>query len=192
MLTTKLIHQVFLSPFVSVLSFELLSFTGQEAWRPKDKDKLTSDAIRKHRVAYVTVLHSSEAYVCGAIALAQSIRQSGSNKDMILLHDRSITNRSLIGLSSAGWNLRLIDRIRSPFAEKDSYNEWNYSKLRVWQVTDYDKLLFIDADIIVVKKLDHLFYYPQLSAAGNDKVLFNSGVMVIPNKLITIHPYKIN
>ncbi|CAN6857793.1 unnamed protein product [Brassica oleracea] len=152
---------------------------GQEAWRPKNKDNLTSVAIRKHRVAYVTVLHSSEAYVCGAIALAQSIRQSGSNKDMILLHDRSITNRSLNGLSSAGWNLRLIDRIRSPFAEKDSYNEWNYSKLRVWQVTDYDKLLFIDADFIVVKKLDHLFYYPQLSAAGNDKVLFNSGIMIV-------------
>ncbi|KAL1188124.1 putative UDP-glucuronate:xylan alpha-glucuronosyltransferase 4 [Cardamine amara subsp. amara] len=156
---------------------------GQEAWRPKHEANLTSDAVstlpRRLRVAYVTVLHSSEAYVCGAIALAQSIRQSGSHKDMILLHDHTITNRSLIGLSSAGWNLRLIERIRSPFATKDSYNEWNYSKLRVWQVTDYDKLVFIDADFIILKKLDHLFYYPQLSASGNDKVLFNSGIMVL-------------
>jgi len=101
---------------------------------------------------------------------------------MILLHDHTITNKSLIGLSAAGWNLRLIDRIRSPFSQKDSYNEWNYSKLRVWQVTDYDKLVFIDADFIILKKLDHLFYYPQLSASGNDKVLFNSGIMVMqPN-----------
>ncbi|CAN8241424.1 unnamed protein product [Cochlearia groenlandica] len=152
---------------------------GQEVWRPKNKDNFTLEGIRKQRVAYVTVLHSSESYVCGAIALAQSIRQSGSTKDMILLHDQSITNISLIGLSSAGWHLRLIDRIRSPFAEKDAYNEWNYSKLRIWQVTDYDKLVFIDADFIVLKKMDHLFYYPQLSAAGNDKVLFNSGIMVI-------------
>ncbi|ESQ29760.1 hypothetical protein EUTSA_v10024070mg [Eutrema salsugineum] len=157
------------SPFAQV---------GQEVWRQKNEDNLTSEAISKQRVAYVTVLHSSEAYVCGAIALAQSIRQSGSNKDMVLLHDQSITNRSLLGLSSAGWNLRLIDRIRSPFAKKDSYNEWNYSKLRVWQVTDYDKLVFIDADFIILKKMDHLFYYPQLSASGNDKVLFNSGIMV--------------
>ncbi|XP_010511230.1 PREDICTED: putative UDP-glucuronate:xylan alpha-glucuronosyltransferase 4 isoform X2 [Camelina sativa] len=156
---------------------------GQEAWRPKAEGNLKSKAAialpRRLRVAYVTVLHSSESYVCGAIALAQSIRQSGSHKDMILLHDQTITNRSLIGLSAAGWNLRLIDRICSPFSKKDSYNEWNYSKLRVWQVTDYDKLVFIDADFIILKKLDYLFYYPQISASGNDKVLFNSGIMVL-------------
>jgi len=127
----------------------------------------------------VTLLHSSEVYVCGAIALAQSIRQSGSTKDMILLHDDSITNISLIGLSLAGWKLRRVERIRSPFSKKRSYNEWNYSKLRVWQVTDYDKLVFIDADFIIVKNIDYLFSYPQLSAAGNNKVLFNSGVMVM-------------
>jgi alpha-N-acetylglucosamine transferase len=98
---------------------------------------------------------------------------------MILLHDDSITNISLIGLSLAGWKLRRVERIRSPFSKKRSYNEWNYSKLRVWQVTDYDKLVFIDADFIIVKNIDYLFSYPQLSAAGNNKVLFNSGVMVL-------------
>lgn len=172
----------------SLVTFELLLFTGQEAWRPKHKDNLVSEAVtalpRRLRVAYVTVLHSSEAYVCGAIALAQSIRQTGSHKDMILLHDHTITNKSLIGLSAAGWNLRLIERIRSPFSQKDSYNEWNYSKLRVWQVTDYDKLVFIDADLIILKKIDYLFYYPQLSASGNDKVLFNSGIMVMQQILV--------
>lgn len=138
-----------------------------------------SSSFGSQRVAYVTVLHSSEAYVCGAIALAQSIRQSGSRQDMILLHDDSITNKSRIGLSLAGWKLRCIERIRSPFSKKGSYNEWNYSKLRLWQVTDYDKLVFIDADFIIAKNIDYLFSYPQLSAAGNNKVLFNSGVMVM-------------
>ncbi|KAG2256638.1 hypothetical protein Bca52824_075932 [Brassica carinata] len=70
-----------------------------------------------------------------------------------------------------------VERISSPFSEKGSYNEWNYSKLRVWQATDYDKLVFIDADFIIAKNVDYLFFYPQLSAAGNNRVLFNSGVM---------------
>ncbi|KAG7596358.1 Glycosyl transferase family 8 [Arabidopsis suecica] len=155
-----------------------------EAWiqdknRNLTSEKTTLSSFTAQRVAYVTLLHSSEVYVCGAIALAQSIRQSGSTKDMILLHDDSITNISLIGLSLAGWKLRRVERIRSPFSKKRSYNEWNYSKLRVWQVTDYDKLVFIDADFIIVKNIDYLFSYPQLSAAGNNKVLFNSGVMVL-------------
>ncbi|XP_024009076.1 putative UDP-glucuronate:xylan alpha-glucuronosyltransferase 5 isoform X2 [Eutrema salsugineum] len=149
----------------------------QEAWRQHKNESLTSFGAQ--RVAYVTLLHSSEVYVCGAIALAQSIRQSGSTHDMILLHDDSVTNTSRIGLSLAGWKLRRVERIRSPFSQKGSYNEWNYSKLRVWQVTDYDKLVFIDADFIIAKNIDYLFFYPQLSAAGNNKVLFNSGVMVL-------------
>ncbi|KAL1192942.1 putative UDP-glucuronate:xylan alpha-glucuronosyltransferase 5 [Cardamine amara subsp. amara] len=158
-----------------------LAQLDQEAWkRPKNRSLISkATLLSPQRVAYVTLLHSSEVYVCGAIALAQSIRQSGSIQDMILLHDNSITNSSLIGLSLAGWKLRLVARIRSPFSKKGSYNEWNYSKLRVWQVTDYDKLVFIDADFIIVKNIDYLFSYPQLSAAGNNRVLFNSGVMVL-------------
>lgn len=181
-------HQIF-----PLFAFELLYHNfpklvfslvakDQEGLRPHKNKSLTSTTtlspFRAQRVAYVTLLHSSEVYVCGAIALAQSIRQSGSTKDMILLHDDSIKNSSRIGLSLAGWKLRRVERIRSPFSKKGSYNEWNYSKLRVWQVTDYDKLVFIDADFIIAKNIDYLFFYPQLSAAGNNKVLFNSGVMV--------------
>ncbi|KAH9689084.1 putative UDP-glucuronate:xylan alpha-glucuronosyltransferase 4 [Citrus sinensis] len=135
------------------------------------------------REAYVTVLHSSEAYVWGAIALAQSIIQKNSSKDLVLLHDKSVSGKSLRDLRAAGWKTKWISRIRSPFAKKDSYNEWNYSKLRVWQLIEYDKIIFIDSDLLVLKNIDEFFFYPELSAAGNDKVLFNSGVMVIEPSL---------
>ncbi|XP_041016557.1 putative UDP-glucuronate:xylan alpha-glucuronosyltransferase 5 [Juglans microcarpa x Juglans regia] len=131
------------------------------------------------REAYVTVLHSSEAYVCGAIALAQSIIQSNSTKDLVLLADNSISSNSIRGLRAAGWKIKRIQRILSPFAKKGSYNEWNYSKLRVWQLTEYDKVIFIDADLLVLQNIDKFFAHPQLSAAPNDKVIFNSGVAVI-------------
>ncbi|KAJ6807050.1 UDP-glucuronate:xylan alpha-glucuronosyltransferase 2-like [Iris pallida] len=129
--------------------------------------------------AYATVLHSSDLYVCGAIVLAQSILKSGSTRDLILLHDASIPQPKLLALSAAGWKLRMITRIRNPRAEKNSYNEYNYSKLRLWQLTDYHKLIFIDADIIVLRNLDILFSFPQITAVGNDGVIFNSGIMVI-------------
>ncbi|CAK7340722.1 unnamed protein product [Dovyalis caffra] len=141
--------------------------------------KLNGNIFYHQRVAYATVIHSSEAYVCGAIALAQSITQTNTTSDLVLLHDSSLSPKSLQGLTAAGWKTKLIQPIRSPFARKDSYNEWNYSKLRLWQLTDYDKVIFIDADLIVLKNIDKFFAYPQLSAAPNDKVLFNSGIMVI-------------
>ncbi|KAE8675381.1 putative UDP-glucuronate:xylan alpha-glucuronosyltransferase 5 [Hibiscus syriacus] len=138
-----------------------------------------------HKEAYVTVLHSSEAYVCGAIALAQSIIRTNSTRDLLLLHDEHISPKSLTGLRAAGWKTRQIERIRSPFAEKGSYNEWNYSKLRIWLLTWYHKVVFIDSDFLVFKNMDSLFLYPQLSAAANDKTRFNSGIMVIEPSLCT-------
>ncbi|KAJ8429881.1 hypothetical protein Cgig2_014161 [Carnegiea gigantea] len=144
----------------------------------------TSDIERKtrkptKREAYVTVLHSSERYVCGAIMLAQSLLRSGTNRDLILLIDKSIIPSTRAALEMAGWKLRVIKRIRNPRAEKGSYNEYNYSKFRLWQLTDYDKLIFIDSDIVVLRNLDLLFHFPQMSATGNDGSIFNSGIMVI-------------
>lgn len=131
------------------------------------------------REAYATILHSSEFYVCGAIALAQSIRMSGSTKDLIILVDRKVGEEKREGLRAAGWQVREIRRIRNPRAEKDSYNEWNYSKFRLWQLTDYDKIIFIDADLLILRSLDFLFDLPEISATGNSRFVFNSGMMVI-------------
>ncbi|XP_043723963.1 putative UDP-glucuronate:xylan alpha-glucuronosyltransferase 5 [Telopea speciosissima] len=135
--------------------------------------------IDQPREAYGTILHSSEAYVCGAIALAQSIILTKSTKDLVLLADKSITKKSKQALTAAGWKIKLIERIQNPYAEKDAYNEWNYSKLRMWQLTEYDKVIFIDSDLIVLKNMDNFFANSQLSAIGNDNILFNSGVMLI-------------
>lgn len=141
--------------------------------------------IRAPRVAYATVLHSSEAYVCGAIALAQSILQlfkrqpHKPNPDLILLADDSIGPKSTKGLQAAGWKIKRIKRILSPFAKKNSYNRWNYSKLQLWKLTEYDKIIFIDADLLVLRNIHDFSFYPQLSAAPNDLSLFNSGLMVI-------------
>ncbi|KAF9606412.1 hypothetical protein IFM89_025101 [Coptis chinensis] len=138
-----------------------------------------SNPIDHPKEAYVTVLHSSEAYVCGAIVLAQSIVQTNSTRDLVLLADKSITKGSRQALRAAGWKIKDIKRIRNPQAQRGAYNEWNYSKLRIWQLTEYDQIIFIDSDLIVLENLDRFFAYPQLSAAGNDKWLFNSGVMLI-------------
>ncbi|CAA0822543.1 Putative UDP-glucuronate\\x3axylan alpha-glucuronosyltransferase 4 [Striga hermonthica] len=149
------------------------SQSGEEQLRSKNH------YIRQPKEAYVTVLHSSESYVCGAIALAQSIIQTNSTKDLVLLADEHITPHSIQGLRSAGWKIKRIKRIRSPHSKKYAYNEWNYSKLRIWQLKGYDKVMFIDSDFIVTKNIDKFFVYPQISASGNDGHIFNSGLMVV-------------
>ncbi|KAK9740924.1 hypothetical protein RND81_03G071500 [Saponaria officinalis] len=132
-----------------------------------------------HREAYATILHSAHVYVCGAIAAAQSIRMSGSTRDLVILVDETITEYHRGGLEAAGWKIHTIQRIRNPKAEPEAYNEWNYSKFRLWQLTDYDKIIFIDADLLILRNIDFLFGFPEISAIGNNATLFNSGVMVV-------------
>ncbi|CAI7876134.1 unnamed protein product [Closterium sp. NIES-54] len=131
------------------------------------------------RLAYATVLHSKEDYVCGAIALANSLRRSGTRAELVALVSAEIGNFSRGGLEAAGWRLIEIERIRNPFGRAGTYNQWNYSKLRLWQLTEYAKVVFVDADILVLRNMDHLFEYPELSARSNSRRFFNSGVMVI-------------
>jgi len=135
--------------------------------------------VDRRREAYATILHSASEYVCGAITAAQSIRQAGSTRDLVILVDETISDHHRKGLESAGWKVRIIERIRNPKAERDAYNEWNYSKFRLWQLTDYDKVIFIDADLLILRNIDFLFAMPEITATGNNATLFNSGVMVI-------------
>ncbi|XP_058089387.1 UDP-glucuronate:xylan alpha-glucuronosyltransferase 2 isoform X2 [Magnolia sinica] len=144
-----------------------------------DLSKITMSKSPPKREAYVTVIHSSEAYVCGAITLAQSLIKTGTKRDLIILLDRSISQEKRQALIESGWKIREIERIRNPKAENNSYNEYNYSKFRLWQLVDYDRIIFIDSDIVVLRNLDILFNFPQMSATGNDDVIFNSGIMAI-------------
>ncbi|XP_009627541.1 UDP-glucuronate:xylan alpha-glucuronosyltransferase 2-like isoform X1 [Nicotiana tabacum] len=156
-----------------------LPLWGKEINEVYDISNIESSTKISRREAYATVLHSSETYVCGAITLAQSLLRTGTKRDLILLLDRSISKPKRAALIKAGWKLRFIKRIRNPKAEKNTYNEYNYSKFRLWQLTDYEKIIFIDADIIVQRNIDLLFHFPQMTATGNDASIFNSGIMVI-------------
>ncbi|KAK9735412.1 hypothetical protein RND81_04G204300 [Saponaria officinalis] len=152
---------------------------GKNNLQAKSMSKQETKQMLRPREAYVTILHSSESYVCGAIALAQSILLTNTTKDLVLLADRTISDHSIVGLQAAGWKIKRVDRIRSPYANLSAYNAWNYSKLRVWQLTEYHKIVFIDSDLIVLRNIDHFFDYPQLSAAPNHGFLFNSGIMLV-------------
>ncbi|KAG5033945.1 hypothetical protein JHK87_008855 [Glycine soja] len=179
----RLEHKVSLPIGSCKLALPLWEQVVDEVYELSKIEKSVESRRRIKREAYATVLHSSEAYVCGAITLAQSLLQTGTKRDLILLIDKFISVRKREALSEAGWKIRIITRIRNPKAEKGSYNEYNYSKFRLWQLTDYDKVIFIDSDIIVLRNLDILFHFPQITATGNDQSIFNSGIMVIePSK----------
>lgn len=60
----------------------------------------------------------------------------------------------------------------------------NFCKLALWKLTEYRRVVFLDADTLVVQNIDKLFGYPEFCAAPNlyetlaDMHRMNSGVFV--------------
>ncbi|KAJ6709784.1 PROTEIN WEAK CHLOROPLAST MOVEMENT UNDER BLUE LIGHT 1 [Salix koriyanagi] len=76
--------------------------------------------------------------------------QTGIKRDLILLLDNSISDPKHNALAAAGWKIiRPVKRIRNPRAEKYSCND---SKFRLWQLSDCRKIIFMDAEIIVMQQ----------------------------------------
>jgi len=60
----------------------------------------------------------------------------------------------------------------------------NFYKLNLWRLEGFERIVYLNADTLVVKNIDRLFGYPQFSAAPNlhesllDMQHLNSGVFV--------------
>lgn len=150
--------------------------------------------------AFVT-LATNPDYVTGAVALFRSLKRTGTSADLVMLYTdlpqdavariQALDVRALqVDLlpTSPEFNA-LHGRARlhgaAPFTkgEKPPFHTPldNFAKLRLWQL-DYARVVFIDADAIVLQNIDRLFDYPEFSAAPNvyeslaDFHRLNSGV----------------
>ncbi|MEQ8691355.1 MAG: glycosyltransferase family 8 protein [Pseudomonadales bacterium] len=152
--------------------------------------------------AFVTLVTNAD-YALGALALARSLRQVGSRAPLVVLATDS--GIDLEALLEAGCEIVPVSPLplstafkerhsrravheRAPFdkGEKPVFHDPldNFSKLRLWQLTQYQRVVFLDADTLVVRNIDRLFDYPEFCGAPNlyeslaDMHRLNSGVFV--------------
>ena len=154
------------------------------------------------KFAYVTLV-TNDDFVIGARALARSIQACGSKVPLLVM----TTFRSAAAEALTEFNARLVDvqppevseafvarhakeqiHGRNPFTKgnKPAFHTPldNFAKLQLWQLTDYERLVFLDADTLMMRPCDKLFGYPEFSAAPNlyesmaDMHRLNSGVFV--------------
>ena len=166
--------------------------------------KSASDRPAAAAHAYVTLVTNAD-YAMGATALARSIGLTGSDADIVVLHTGGVEQADLAPLVALGCRLVEVELLplsdgfnqrhargnlhaAAPFAKgrKPAFHSPldNFCKLRLWQLTEYETCVFIDADALVLKNIDKLFSYPEFSATPNvyeslkDFHRLNSGVFV--------------
>ncbi|SEL74084.1 Alpha-N-acetylglucosamine transferase [Roseivivax marinus] len=151
--------------------------------------------------AFVTLVTNAD-FARGAAALLHSLALTGSDADRVVLHTEAVPADALAVLRDRGARLVETDLLptspafnaahakdqvhgRNPFTkgEKPPFHTPldNFAKLRLWQL-DYARVVFLDADTLVLRNIDRLFDYPEFCAAPNvyeglgDFHRMNSGV----------------
>ena len=154
------------------------------------------------RAAFATLVTNSD-YALGALVLARSLRRAGTQHPMVVLATRGAG--ALEQLAAEGCRVLEVDQLplSEAFRERHSRQAQhaaapftkggkplfhdpldNFCKLRIWELEEFERVVFLDADTVVVRSIDKLFGYPEFSAAPNlyesliDMHRMNSGVFV--------------
>ncbi len=135
---------------------------------------------RKTKDAYVTLLYGG--FLLGARVLGQSLRDTGTEKDFIALCTETVSEETKDVLKADGWMIRNINSIQNPYKDSSTRGKYFfgvYSKLYVWNMTDYERIVYLDSDTLVLSNIDHMFDCGTFCAAHRHSDLFNTGVLVV-------------
>lgn len=151
--------------------------------------------------AWVTLVTNAD-YALGAKALMRSLALTGTTADRVVLHTE-VAEADLAPLRAIGCRLVRVDLLptsedfnrthaRDALHARAAFTKGNkppfhtpldnFAKLRLWQLTEYRAVVFVDADALVLRNSDRLFDYPEFCAAPNvyesvaDFHRMNSGV----------------
>ncbi|CEP11683.1 hypothetical protein [Parasitella parasitica] len=145
-------------------------------------DKVTG-SLKLLMEAYVTLV-ATDSYASGALVLAHRLRDLGSKKEIVCLVTPNISSQVQDILSKICTIIQ-VDTLRS-----DDYKnlellgrpelDITFTKIQLWKLTQYNKVVFLDADTYPILNIDQLFERPSFSAAPDAgwPDCFNSGVFV--------------
>ncbi|RCI13944.1 hypothetical protein L249_8183 [Ophiocordyceps polyrhachis-furcata BCC 54312] len=152
---------------------------------------------------YATLL-LGDGYLSGALVLAHSLRDTGTayklavlvTLDSVSAHAIAQLRLSLLSTNSKVTDQAVYDYIL-PVPRISNHHGANlhlmnrpdlhsaFTKINLWKQMQFDKIVYMDADVVVYRAPDELFDLPHAFAAAPDTGwpdLFNSGVMVLtPN-----------
>jgi len=158
------------------------------------------DGPARSRRAWVTLVTNAD-YALGAKALLRSLVLTCTEADLVVLHT-DVAAADLAPLKALGARLVQVDLLptspefnaahaRDALHARAAFTKGtkppfhtpldNFAKLRLWQL-DYEAVVFVDADALVLRNSDVLFGYPEFCAAPNvyesvaDFHRMNSGV----------------
>ena len=137
--------------------------------------------------AYITLL-STESYLPGVLALHESLKRTGTPYPFVTAISAHITPEIDTVLQATGILVRRIPEttaIPKDMVENNGHWGHTFDKVHLFSLPGFDKLVYVDSDMIVLENMDELFDKPHMSAVAagllveSDSHRLNGGLMVI-------------
>lgn len=134
----------------------------------------------------------TDDFLPGVLALHASVRKYNQTNDFVVLVSESVSENCVDLLRQSRINTRIVKEIKNPHdlgADERGF-KYMYTKLRLFELTEFDKIVYIDADMIACSNVEALFDAPHMSAVVAGGLAqsnagwknLNAGLMVIePN-----------
>jgi glycogenin glucosyltransferase len=138
-------------------------------------------------------LCSKDSYVPGALVWVESLRNTGTTRDIVVMVTTEVSPILLEALSAVASSVLCMEALDSvdQFGHKEIIGREElrvtYTKLQCWTLLQYTKVVFMDADTLVLQNIDDLFEREEFSACPDPgwPDCFNSGVFVCRPSLET-------
>lgn len=140
--------------------------------------------------AYITIL-TGKNYLDGVRVLKESLSRTRPKYSFYVLVPNDINKELVKELEKSSINVLRTSPFGNEIMEKDNkIDYWKNTlfKLKIFDLTKFEKIVFLDSDMVVFKNLDELFSLPHMSAVPAGRELhknwtrLNSGLMVVePN-----------
>ncbi|KAJ1699218.1 hypothetical protein LUZ63_007730 [Rhynchospora breviuscula] len=125
--------------------------------------KAVAKSLDSPKRCYVTFLAGEGDYVKGVVGLVKGLRKVGSKYPLVVAVLPDVPERHRQLLISQGCIIREIEPVYPPENQTQfamAYYVITYSKLRIWEFVEYEKMIYLDADTQVYDNIDHLFDLP--------------------------------
>ncbi len=145
---------------------------------------------RDYRFAFVTLLYG-DSNDLGARVLGRSIDKHAfssslsSPPEKAILVTPDVHPDTVASLESDGWMIHKVESVPNPNLRYTSRLSGVFTKLLLHEefLEIYDRVVFLDADTLLLANIDELFRCGPFCAVMRHSELLNSGVMVIePSK----------
>jgi len=158
--------------------------------------------------SYVSLL-ANDKYLNGSLVLNYSLQKTNPKYPFLLLiSDKDVSDKTIKTVESHGIKYKIVKKLDNlfRFRRKNFFYSYTHTKLQIFDQTQFDKIVYLDSDMLVCKNIDELFNKQHMSAVpeiskftkitdyiGSSHFIMNTGLMVIKprkplyNKICKLH-----